>query len=137
MIKLSQPVDASDQLFPNRPNPPVPSTFDTSELVGRYIDDGYGEIDLQEEEDPQSPGHKKLVADRSHMSWQEKLTLKHATGDFWIVYVTTPANPTFIFEFSPGEFRRGKDGKVASLEVEWKSRLGSGDEGTTVFKRVV
>jgi hypothetical protein len=50
--------------------------------------------------------------------------------------ITTPWNPTLFKECIPGEFKRGTDGKVAALEVEWASRLGSMYEGKVSFKRV-
>jgi hypothetical protein len=70
------------------------------------------------------------------MTWKYHLRLQHAFGDFYVVKASTPWNPTLFNECHPGEFRRGTDGKVDALEIEWASRMGSMYEGKAIFKRV-
>lgn len=132
--RATRPVEnVAKFLFPNHPTPPMPSTFKTKDLVGTYWGLGYGEFTLRLE--PSTDGHadEMLVAERD-MTWRYRLRLQYVSGDYWIVYASTPRNPTFINEFHPGEFTRGVDGKVSGLEIRWLSRDGT-DEGTFFRKR--
>lgn len=105
--------------------------------MGSYYDPGYGTITFREETIPDRPDEKILVADRTEMTWKYRVRLQHAFGDYWVVRVTTPWNPTLFDEFLPGEFQRGNDGKVSALEIEWASRMGNMYEGKTSFKRML
>jgi len=69
------------------------------------------------------------------MTWQYHLRLYHVSGDYWLVHLTTPPNPTFLNEYQQGEFRRGIDGKVSALEINWMSRVEGTIEGKCVFRK--
>lgn len=125
--------DPVKSAFPDMPEPPLPSTFKTSELAGTYSDPGYGELRLYEEPHPKKPEEKILVASRPDYTWRYQVRLQHATVDYWVVHTTVPENPTVVNDFQPGKFTRGADGKVCELKIVWGDRLG---EGETVFKRV-
>jgi hypothetical protein len=107
-----------------------------SELVGSYYDPGYGTITFREETHSEKPEEKVLVADRPEMTWKYRIHLHHALADFWAATFTTPWNPTALNQCFPSEFKRGKDGKVAALKIEWVGHIGSGNEGEATFKRV-
>jgi hypothetical protein len=107
-----------------------------SELVGSYFDPGYGTITFREETHSEKPEEKVLVADRPEMTWKYRIHLHHAFADFWAATFTTPWNPTALNQCFPSEFKRGKDGKVAALKIEWVGHMGSGNEGEATFKRV-
>lgn len=128
--------DPVKQAFPKHPDVIMPSSFKASELVGSYFDPGYGTITFREETHPDKSDEKILVADRPEMTWNYHVRLQHAFGDYWVVMITTPWNPTLFNECLPGEFRRGTDGKVAALEIEWATRFGNMVEGRATFKRV-
>lgn len=91
---------------------------------------------LREESHPDKLDEKILVATRDVMTWRYQVRMHHATGDYWVVYLTTPHNPTLLNDFQSGGFRRGADGKVSELEITWASRMSDQGEGTTVFKRI-
>ncbi|KAJ6442017.1 penicillin-binding protein [Purpureocillium lavendulum] len=140
--KISQlaselPLDEAEKtVFPDKPKDPLPSTFNTAELVGTYSDPGYGEMSLHEQPHPDKPGQSILVADRSNMTWEYQLKLYHVSGDYWMVHLNTLRNPTFLNEYQQGEFRRGIDGKVSALEVKWMSRVEGAIEGRCNFKKI-
>lgn len=131
--------DVVQRLYPNRPDPPLPSTLPTAQLTGTYYHPGYKSFTLHEEPHPENPNDKILVAERPNMTWKYKLELHHVSGNFWIVYnkfLDVPI-PYIINDFSGGEFKIGVDGKVASLDIHWKSHMGwEMDEGTASFKRM-
>jgi hypothetical protein len=73
------------------------------------------------------------VAERPEMTWKYHIRLQHAFGDYWVAMVTLPWNPTLFNECLPSEFKRGTNGKVVGLEIEWATHVL---EGKTIFKRV-
>ena len=129
---------AVETLYPDRPDPPLPPTLKTSQLVGEYHDPGYGTIRLQEQPHPARPDEKILVADRPEMTWRYKLELHHVSGDHWVVYDNVIGIPNCVHnDFSGCEFRIGADGKASSLDIHWEGHVGPPmDEGITSFKKI-
>jgi hypothetical protein len=125
------------QAFPNHPESKIPSSFKYIELVGSYYDPGYGTITFREEIDPENPEERLLVADRPEMTWKYRVRLHHAFADYWAGTFTTPWNPTVLNQCFPCEFKRGVNGKVAALEIEWAGRMGGLNEGKSTFKKVI
>lgn len=129
-----------DVLYPERPDPVLPSTLALSELVGTYYNPGYGNITLHEEPHPEKAGEKILVANRPETTWKYSMHFHHVTGDHWIVYI-----PSAVFsgynikfqEFVAGEFKVGADGKASGVEIVWESRMDAMFEGNIFFNRVV
>ncbi|KAK2590160.1 hypothetical protein QQS21_012156, partial [Conoideocrella luteorostrata] len=80
--------NAPQILFPSRPSHGLPPTIKIADLQGTYHHQGYGTIELIEEAHPKKEGEKVLVAYRPEALWPLKLTLEHASGDYWTVYVT-------------------------------------------------
>lgn len=130
--------NAVDVLYPERPDPVLPSTLNTSELVGTYYDPGYGNITLREEPHPDKPGEKILVADRPETTWKYAMHFYHVSGDHWIVYLPAPIySGTKFKDFQAAEFKVGADGKAWGVEVLMESRTDPMPEGKVLYKRVV
>lgn len=121
-----------DHVFPDRPDTPLPSTFDISQLEGSYHNLAYGIVTLEEKEDPENSTRSVLVADRPDSTWTYQLEMRHATGDYWITFIWMTAQ-RFAYESSvkSGHFIAGVDGGPVALEIDL------GDlEGVVVFDRV-
>ncbi|KAL5592489.1 hypothetical protein FOBRF1_013515 [Fusarium oxysporum] len=135
--ELNPTADESvDILYPERPNPPLPPTVNTTELQGIYYGPGYGQITLREEPHPDRSDEKILVADRQDMTWKYQMRLHHVSGDFWIIYLPLLENPGYMIEFVAGEFKIGSNGRVIGLEVDWVYRAADEIEGKVLFKKV-
>ncbi|RFU73766.1 penicillin-binding [Trichoderma arundinaceum] len=129
--------NAVDVLYPKRPDPVLPSTLATSELVGSYYDPGYGKFTLREEPHPDKPGEKILVADRPETTWKYSMHFHHVTGDHWIVYLPASIYAGVNFEeYVAGEFKLDVSGKVSGVEIIWKNLADPMLEGVVLFKRV-
>ncbi|KAM5529942.1 penicillin-binding protein [Fusarium oxysporum f. sp. phaseoli] len=134
---LSSTVDeAVDILYPERPNPPLPATVNTTKLQGIYYDPGYGRIALREQPHPNRSDEKILVADRQEMTWKYQMNLHHVSGDYWVVYLPLLENPGYFTEFVAAEFKIGNDGKPVGLQVDWVDRVTDEVEGKVLFKKV-
>ncbi|PHH89700.1 hypothetical protein CDD83_5481 [Cordyceps sp. RAO-2017] len=133
---LRVPDNVDQVLFPDRPSPPLPSTFKVEDLVGRYSGPGYGEFTLRQEPHPDKSGEKILVADRDDMTWRYRISMHHASGNYWGVYLTVPSNPTFFLEYLPAEFTTGVDGRVSTLIIDWIVRMEGVDEGKVAFQKI-
>ncbi|KAH7237881.1 beta-lactamase/transpeptidase-like protein [Fusarium solani] len=128
--------EAVDILYPERPNPPLPATVNTTKLQGIYYDPGYGRITLHEASHPDRSDEKILVADRQEMTWKYQMNLHHVSGDYWIIYLPFLENPGYFTEFVAGEFKIGNDGKPVGLQVDWVNRVTDEVEGKVLFKKV-
>ncbi|KAL7820596.1 putative penicillin-binding protein [Trichoderma gracile] len=129
--------NAVDVLYPERPDPVLPSTLNTSELAGTYFDPGYGNITLREEPHPDKPGEKILVADRPETTWKYSMHFYHVSGDHWIVYLPAPIySGTKFKDFYAAQFKVGADGKAWGVEVLMESRADPMPEGTVLYRRV-
>ncbi|KAL6875186.1 beta-lactamase/transpeptidase-like protein [Trichoderma novae-zelandiae] len=129
--------NAVDVLYPERPDPVLPSTLNTSELVGTYYDPGYGNITLREEPHPDKPGEKILVADRPETTWKYSMHFYHVSGDHWIVYLPAPIySGTKFTDFQAAEFKVGADGRAWGIEVLMESRTDPMPEGKVLYRRV-
>lgn len=131
--------DGLDNLFPDRPDTPIPPTLAASQLAGTYYDPGYKGFTLREEENPDNSSETILVADRPEMTWRYQLKLRHVSADHWVVY-SQPITGTALKSVYAGEFMIGVDGKVASLDIRMEEDMGlygkDSKEGITSFKRV-
>ncbi|KAK7178458.1 penicillin-binding [Paraphaeosphaeria sporulosa] len=124
-------------LYPDLPDPPLPPTATTSEVVGKYYDKGYKTLNLSEAPHPDKPDEKILVAPRENMTWRSRMEFHHVSGDYWIVWsipagITTP----YCRDYMRAQFKRGPDGKVSSLEILMETHLGYTYEGPVSFRRV-
>lgn len=121
-------------LLPDLPATPKPSSFTTSELAGRYHNDGWGPIVLTEEQDAEDAGKTVLVGPRQEATFKHTLTLSHASGDYWLVKVALDGNTRYITAYVTAKFVAGVDGKPAAIELNTAQVYEAGD-GIITFKR--
>lgn len=128
---------ALDRLYPDRPNPALPPSLQTSCFVGIYEDPGYGSFTLREEPSPDKPGETILVADRPRTTWRYVMKMHHVTGDYWMIYTELQGVADAIANSTVGgQFKIGVDGKVSSLDIHWENYLGPATDGGVVsFKK--
>lgn len=124
---------AMDNLFPNRPNPPIPSPVSVKDLAGRYYDPGYKTIELRAAD---KQGEEVLVAEREDASWTIHMRLHHVSGAWWIMYALEMGSPNLFRETEQVEFKIGHDGRVTALEVDFYTFIGDQHQGKVVFNRV-
>ncbi|KAI8681328.1 Beta-lactamase domain-containing protein [Fusarium keratoplasticum] len=127
---------AVDNLFPNRPNPPIPSPVSIKDLAGKYYDPGYKTIELRVEAHPDKQGEEILVAERDDATWLIHMRLHHVSGTWWIMYAMEMGSPNLFRECEQVEFKIGHDGRATALEVDFYSLIGNQHEGKVVFNRV-
>lgn len=130
---LSQPKNALDVLFPDRPKTPLPPTLDISQLAGTYNHPGYGPLVLREEPHPDKPDEKTLVSDREGTSWSQKWRFHHVSGDFWIAYIELYTY--YMNTAVHAEFKFGVDGRPMGVEVELRNQGANLTEAIVLFKR--
>lgn len=137
---MSSGVDkAVEKLYPNVPEPPLPSPLEIGDLAGRYHDPGYGTFTLREELHPNQHDKTILVAERPEMTWKYRLEMHHVSGNHWVVYNKhlETSNP-LLQEYSSMEVKVGHDGKCTSLDIHWMNRMGAPvDAGVSSFRKVV
>lgn len=111
--------NAVDILYPAKPDPPLPSPLDASQLVGTYFNEGYGVLHIDKAE----PGSRApLVARRDDMLFMYALRFKHVSGAFWVIEVWYD-DTNSMADFWGGEFVAGVDGGVEGLTV----KIGTGE----------
>ena len=128
--------DALKTLYPERADPPLPATLDTSHLKGTYSHPGHGTMELREEPHPEKADQKILVVDRHEMAWRYRLSFHHVSGDHWICYQTIPLSPSKFFKGAHGaKFNVGASGKVETLEINWHNAMRDASEGLAIYER--
>ncbi|KAJ4326164.1 hypothetical protein N0V84_003214 [Fusarium piperis] len=127
---------ALDNVYPNRPHPPIPSPVSVKNLAGKYYDPGYKTIELRAVPHPGKPGEEMLVAEREDASWLMHMRLHHVSGTWWIMYALEMGSPNLFREYEQVEFKIGHDGKATALEVDFYALIGGQHEGKVVFNRV-
>lgn len=125
-----------ENLFPKRPNPPIPSPVRVKDLAGKYYDPGYKTIELRAEPHPDNEGEEILVAERDDATWVIHMRLHHVSGTWWIMYAHEMGSPNLFRESEQVEFKIGHDGRATALEVDFYSLIGNQHEGKVVFNRV-
>ncbi|KAK5995069.1 hypothetical protein PT974_03462 [Cladobotryum mycophilum] len=122
--------NAVDELYPNSPDPPLPSKLTMEELAGTYYDAGYGKITLrvQPHPDPDRAGENILVAYRPESTFKYSMKFEHVSDQYWILYLMTADGGGYLDQILAAKFRVGVDGMVSGLEVEM--------EGKIMFERV-
>ncbi|KAH8666343.1 putative penicillin-binding protein [Xylariales sp. PMI_506] len=125
---LSKFDDAAEKLYPERPNPPIPSSLHLEAYTGTYSHPAYQNITLEV-----TPTGDKLRAMREDMVWQVMYDFEHVTGEFWVVYIQFVHSPGSLQgQLAKAEFRIGVDGTVEAVEIEF---MEEGTEGLITFKK--
>ncbi|KAH7364466.1 putative penicillin-binding protein [Rhexocercosporidium sp. MPI-PUGE-AT-0058] len=103
-----------EELYPNLPEKPLPTSLELSAYAGEYYHPGY-ESHVVELKDG------KLQVDGMDRTVRYNLTLIHATGEFFVAEIF------FVDERNPynarAEFRIGPDGDVKSFGVDYIEAL--------------
>ena len=106
--------DEKVDLYPNLPDPPIPTTLPLSEYTGAYSHDGYGTLAVQLKED-------KLWIDATDRTWRITFSFEHASGEYFIV--TRKDVATIETEEMKAEFRLDPSGRVAQLGMDFVPEL--------------
>lgn len=106
-------------LYPKRPSPSLPPTQNIAALVGKYCDPGYGTFDLREAVDPDNVDSTVLICSRKDKIMDLDVLLRHVSGDYWVLYLSSPDAPLEMGAAVAAEFKFGADGKASGLEVIW------------------
>lgn len=57
--------------------------------------------------------------------------LHHVSGDWWIMYLELPQNPTIYFrEYAQAEFKIGVDSAPTALQVQYDHSKAEGSKGS-------
>lgn len=127
--------NATNILFPNRPDPPLPPSLKLSEFVGTYHHQGYGSFELREEPHPSILGQTILVGDREGFLWNRQLRLHHASGDFWTVYRIFSGSLEGK-TFSEGQFVVGANDKATGLAITIFDQAEEPYSGTIFYDKI-
>ncbi|KAG8413475.1 hypothetical protein J3459_015358 [Metarhizium acridum] len=102
-----------------RETSPSPPTQNTTRLAGTYLDSGYGTIQLKEMTDPEDAASAVLVGDRSGIIIDSDVLLRHVSGDYWVLHLSSADVPLEMGAALAAEFKFGSDGSASALEVIW------------------
>ncbi|CAF3557854.1 unnamed protein product [Fusarium graminearum] len=109
--------NAATILFPNLPAKPVPPHVDIETLAGRYYAPGNGTFEFSCIKCKKS-GKMELLADRTDLLWKTRFTLRHASGNFWVMLASLLEDPSRLSDaFLGAEFRFGIDDSPSELIV--------------------
>ncbi|KAK7426709.1 hypothetical protein QQZ08_006745 [Neonectria magnoliae] len=127
-----------ETIYPNRPDPPLPSPLSAKDLAGTYYNLGYKGLTLRVEANPENPDGETLVCDRHDGTWRFSMRFHHVTGNWWLLVMEQDVKnpPRFMQQWERVEFNIGPDGKAAAFAIGWYDRMGNKYESTIEFKRV-
>lgn len=127
-----------ETIFPDKPEPPLPSPVSLKDLAGTYYDPGYKNITLRVETDPGTSDQEILVGDHHDSTWQISTRLYHVTGSWWILYADRAVKncSKFSQEWQRIEFKIGPNGKPSALVVQQWDRIASMYQGAVDFTRI-
>ncbi|KJK80157.1 hypothetical protein H634G_04396 [Metarhizium anisopliae BRIP 53293] len=125
--------NATALLFPRLPSPRLPPSVDPSLLAGTYYHDGYGRLALSEQTG--NDGRTLLVADRSEFVWAQRVTLEHASGDYWTARWRFRDEGPETGQFFKAHFVVGSDGEVEGLEVTYRAGVDGFLDGVVFYAR--
>lgn len=127
---------ALENFFPDRPKVPLASSFNISQLLGRYEDAGWGDVTFTEAKDPKDPSKSILVGPRPKSTFKGTMVAEHITGDYWLAQYLTEGESKFVEAFFSVRFVAGVDGQPATMEVDTAQGEGDAGDGVIVFTRV-
>ncbi|OAA53170.1 Beta-lactamase-type transpeptidase fold domain containing protein [Cordyceps fumosorosea ARSEF 2679] len=124
---------AVEILFPNRPEPPLPSSFGMHQLVGTYTNAGWGEVAFTEAQHGSGTGGSVLVGPRPHASFRHTFVLEHMTGNYWLLTAVTDGGSPFTKRFFAARFVAGVDREPIRLELDTAQGPSNAGDGVIVF----
>lgn len=107
--------DAKEDLYPELPDPPLPTTLGLSAYAGEYFHPGWGTHGVEVKDG-------KLQIDCRDRTWKYVLTLTHASGEFFVAELDFTFDTREKFNLR-AEFKIGADGTVASMGIEYIEEL--------------
>ncbi|XEV03223.1 hypothetical protein FSHL1_008510 [Fusarium sambucinum] len=108
--------NAATNLFPDMPAKPVPPPVDIDSLVGKYHAAGYGTYEFFRAKNNHL--QKELFAERTDLLWKSRFTLRHASGNFWVMLISLLDDPSRLPDtFLGAEFRFGIDNSPSQLVI--------------------
>ena len=127
--------NAATILFLNLPAKPQPSLVHIDNLRGKYSAPGYGTFEFVRYKLPgQKEASKDLVAVRTDTLWKCRATLRHASGNFWVMFISLLDDPSRGADaFLGAEFRYDVDNLPCELVITFPTGDYSRE---TVLKRV-
>ena len=117
-----------DLLYPERPETPLPSPLNATQLEGKYVDNGYGALEIMAKDH----GDATLAAKRRDFT---QMHFRHVTGNFWTVgFYSEPSDITELF--MAGEFHIGVEGQATGFTLSLSPVGADMNEGKVYFGRV-
>lgn len=121
--------NATNILYPDRPNPPLPSSVDTKTLAGKYHDAAYGTLDFKEQK---GKNGTDLAAEMREATFPYRVRLEHVTGNHWTAYMCNIGTVPEPAEYGRAHFEIGPNGKPTTLIID----AFSSDEAKRVFRKI-
>jgi hypothetical protein len=121
--------------FQGRFDPPLPSSFNTSHLVGNYHNKGWGGVTFTTANDGHDSGKTILVGPRPHATLRHTFVLEHISGDYWLLKAVTEGGSPYTSRFFAVRFVAGVNGKPVAMEVNTAQGSNNPGDGTIVFTR--
>ncbi|RGP76732.1 hypothetical protein FLONG3_5172 [Fusarium longipes] len=110
--------NAANTLFPDLPAKPEPPLVDIDSLLGRYHAPGYGTFEFSRVESKGDLQETGLIAERTDLLWKSRITLRHASGNFWVMLVSLLDDPSRLPDaFLGAEFRFAIDNSPSELVI--------------------
>lgn len=127
-----------ETLFPDKPEPLLPSPVSLKDLAGTYYDPGYKNMTLSVEMDPGMSDQEILVGDHHDRTWQISTRVYHVTGSWWVLYADRAVKNSSKFsqEWQRIEFKIGPSGKPSAFVVQWWDRIARMYQGSVEFTRI-
>ncbi|PNY23710.1 D-aminopeptidase, partial [Tolypocladium capitatum] len=131
-------IKEEDRIDPERK--PIAPTTTIGKLAGTYCDPGYKTITLRVKSHVQDSAKQILTGCRENDTWPISFDLHHVSGDWWIMYLETPQNPSIYFrQYAQAEFKIGVDGAPTALQVQFdqSKEEGQGSSNKVLFNKIM
>jgi hypothetical protein len=116
------------QVYPNIPEPPLPTTLPLRSYTGTYFHPAYNNITLELKDDA-------LYSNRQDATLKLEFRLEHISGDYFMAYADSTEAPGSVFKAAaPAEFKVSSDGISKTLGLAAEPEMGP--QGRIWFERV-
>ncbi len=124
--------DLPKAYYPDKPEVPVPSQLNNTQLTGKYFDPGYGLLNIVE---AHIDGNNALFANRTELLTPHEIRFGHVSGNYWLAEVFA-TDQQMVAGVWAAEFKPGVDGEATGLEITLAPPGEEIDEGTVWFKKI-